>query len=225
MRHNPRVATRSVLIVGSSRGIGAGLVRRYVADGWSVHATVRDLAAPGELIELADRVTLQKLDVRDPDATDRLASRLTADPIDVFIHNAGIYRGHPDHELMEVNAVAPIRTTEALLEAGAMKRGGVVALMTSQLGARRGGPGPSSGYGASKAALNDEFRARADTWSDAAGIIAIVIHPGWVRTDMGGQGAAITVEESVDGIVSLINRITPDHHGRFWTWEGREHPW
>jgi len=96
--------------------------------------------------------------------------------------------------------------------------------MTSQLGARRGYTGSLGSYGDSKAALNDAFRAHAPVWGQR-GCLAIVMHPGWVRTDMGGAGAPVSVAESVRGMRQVIARLTPQDHGRFFTWEGREHPW
>ncbi len=125
---------------------------------------------------------------------------------------------------MEVNAVAPIHVVEALLEGGRLEKGGTVAIMTSQAGSRRGRPGSLGGYGESKAVLNDEFRRRASQWRDA-GAVAIVIHPGWVRTDMGGQGAPLTVSESVTGIMRVLDGLTAADHGKFLTWNGREHVW
>lgn len=214
----------SVLIIGSSRGIGAGLVRKFLCHGWIVHATVRDTASPGELEDIADQVTLHQLDVRDVPRTSELAAQLAGADLNVIIHNAGIYRGHPEAELIEVNAVAPIRTVQALLDAGALALGGVVALMTSQLGARRGKKRTSGGYSGSKARLNDAFRERAESWA-AAGAKAVVIHPGWVRTAMGGDTAPVSVADSATGIYDLLTDLKPDQHGRFWTWDGREHPW
>jgi NAD(P)-dependent dehydrogenase (short-subunit alcohol dehydrogenase family) len=96
--------------------------------------------------------------------------------------------------------------------------------VSSQLGARRGNRGSLGDYGDSKAALNDELRLRAPGWAEQ-GLIAIVLHPGWVRTDMGGRAATLSVEESVTGIRNLVEGLTDAHHGRFWTWDGREHPW
>ncbi len=213
-----------VLVIGASRGIGAGLVRGFLAHGWEVDATVRDEASPGEIADLADAVALHQLDVRDAARAAALAADLTGAELDVIIHNAGIYHGHTDAELIEVNAIAPIRTVQALLDAGALAAGGVVALMTSQLGARRGKQGAIGGYSGSKARLNDSFRDRADSWA-AAGAVAVVVHPGWVRTAMGGPGAPVSVEQSAAGIYELLTNLTQDKHGRFWTWEGREHCW
>jgi NAD(P)-dependent dehydrogenase (short-subunit alcohol dehydrogenase family) len=96
--------------------------------------------------------------------------------------------------------------------------------MTSQRGARRGRSGSLGDYGDSKAALNDAFREQNESWRNA-GAIAVVIHPGWVKTDMGGASAPLTVSESVDGIKRLLDRVTPDDHGRFLTWDGHVHPW
>lgn len=212
------------LIVGASRGIGAELVRQYVDAGELVHATVRDATAPGQLDGLDGGLQLHELDVRDVAKAEALASDLAGAELGIVIHNAGIYRGHTRADMMEVNAAAPIRMVENLLEAGAVRSGGVVALMTSQMGARRGATSSLGDYGDSKAALNDGFRSRATDWAER-GVLAIVIHPGWVKTDMGGAGASLTVADSVLGIRRLIADLTPDQHGRFWTWDGREHPW
>ena len=169
-------------------------------------------------------MSLHQLDVRDVARTEELAAEVAEAELDVIIHNAGIYRGHTDAELFEVNSVAPIRTVQALLDAGALADGGAVALMTSQLGARRGKEGTKGGYSGSKARLNDSFRERADSWA-TAGAMAVVIHPGWVRTEMGGANAPVTVEDSAAGIYELLTNLTPEQHGRFWTWDGREHSW
>jgi NAD(P)-dependent dehydrogenase (short-subunit alcohol dehydrogenase family) len=215
------MSAQPVLIVGASRGIGAELVRQYLASGHPVHATVRDPSVPGELAGV-DEVRLHPLDVRDVAQTNALAAELAGAGLAIVIHNAGVNRA-PRAEMMEVNAVAPIRVVEALLDAGAIADG-VVAIMTSQMGSRGGRGGSLGAYGDSKAALNDEFRARADAWG-AGGVVAVVIHPGWVQTDMGGPSAPLGVVESVAGVRSLVTGLTPDHHGRFWTWDGREHPW
>jgi len=210
-----------VLVVGASRGIGAELVRSYLAAGNPVHATVRDLSDPGELAGMEGDLSLHRLDVRNQEDTIELADAVP--DLAVIIHNAGIKHGTAE-EIMEVNAAAPIRVVEALLDAGTLRPGGVLALMTSQMGARKGQTGSLGDYGDSKEALNLEFRRRADDWRQR-GALAIVIHPGWVRTDMGGSSAPLSVEESAAGVRDLIARLTPEQHGRFWTWDGREHPW
>ncbi len=206
----------TVLIIGASRGIGLGLVEVHLEDSWDVHATTRDGSAP------RPGVATYPLDVRDQSQLEALIAELD-DPVDRIIHNAGIMR-RPRPEMMEVNAEAPIRVVQTLLDAGCLVDGGTVAIMTSQLGARRGRTGGLGDYGDSKAALNDEFRNRAARWRQS-GAIAVVIHPGWVKTDMGGVGAAITVEESARGVKEVLDSLTPAEHAKFLTWDGREHPW
>ena len=210
------------LIIGASRGIGLELARQYLAEGWEVLATTRAPDQPGRLGELSGDLIVHPFDVRD-DAALALLAR-TVGKVDLVIHNAGVGRGTPQAEMMAVNAEAPIRVVEALLQADAIAPGGRVVLVTSQLGARRGSKESLGDYGDSKAALNDEFRRLAPGWADR-GLIAIVLHPGWVRTDMGGPSAPLSAEESVTGIRELVAGLTDAHHGRFWTWDGREHPW
>ena len=207
-----------VLIIGASRGIGLGLVNAHLDQGWRVQATTRDGAAPLD----HEFLSVYWLEVRDQGDLERLVVDLQR-PVDRIIHNAGIYRATRS-EMMEVNAEAPIRVIEALLGSGALAPGGTVSIMTSQLGARRGRSGSLGDYGDSKAALNDDFRSRASDWK-ASGATAVVIHPGWVQTDMGGAGASITVDESVRGIMALLDGLGPDDHGSFLTWNGRIHPW
>lgn len=215
----------TVMIVGASRGIGLELARQYATAGWRVHATTRTPAQPGALGKLSGDLTLHELEVRSADHINALAQAVEPEGIDVFIHNAGVSdRRLSRDEVMRINAEAPIAVTQALLpavERGAEKK---IVLITSQLGARYGSLRRLGTYGDSKAALNDAFRKRAPAWG-RAGLIAIVMHPGWVRTDMGGAAASLSVEKSVSGMRRVIDELTPAHHGRFWTWDGREHAW
>ncbi|MCP5151762.1 MAG: SDR family NAD(P)-dependent oxidoreductase [Ectothiorhodospiraceae bacterium] len=214
----------TVAIIGASRGIGLELARQYAADGWRVHATTRRPESPGALGEVPGDVVLHGLDVRDEAAVGALARALGDDALDVLVHNAGIKDGgHSRAEVMRVNAEAPIAVTEALMDAVA-RAGGRIVLVSSQLGARRGSRKSLGDYGDSKAALNDAVRERAPRWAER-GVTAIVIHPGWVRTDMGGSAAPVSVDESAHGIRSVISRLTPADNGRFLTWRGDEHPW
>lgn len=212
-----------VLIVGASRGIGLELVRQYAVDGWVVHATTRAIR-PGALAELPGTVQMHQLEVRDPEQLENLVSALPEHTLDVMVHNAGIYRGFTREELMAVNADAPIKVAQAVIDARRMSDNGKAVLMTSGMGSRRGRTGSLGDYGDSKAALNDEFRLRAESWR-LAGVIGIVMNPGWVRTDMGGSGAPLAVEDSVNGMRRVIAGLSSTDHGRFFNWDGSEEPW
>ncbi len=219
----------TVAIIGASRGIGLGFVEAYAGDGWTVHATTRTPAAPGALGRVTGAkgggVTLHEMDVVNERHIAALGEALSDTALDVLIHNAGVYGdGLSRAQVMAINAEAPIRVVEALLPAvarGAQKK---IAILTSQMGAKHGGRAPSGTYGASKAALNDNFREHEPAWR-ARGIASVVFHPGWVKTDMGGRGASVTVADSVAGMCRAIAGLTSADSGRFLTWRGEAHSW
>ncbi len=216
---------QSVLVVGASRGIGLGFARAYAADGWRVHATTRTPDAPGTVAALTGDIVLHPLDVVDGGQIAALAEALEGSALDLVIHNAGVYGvGMARAEVMRINAEAPFAVVEAMLPALARGRGRQIAILTSQVGARRGGRTPSGAYGASKAALNDRFRELEPGWR-RHGFVSVVFHPGWVRTDMGGRGAAVSVEDSVAGMRRVLAALPPEDSGKFLTWQGRIHPW
>ena len=215
----------TVMIIGASRGIGLELARQYAANGWRVHATTRTPTQPGSLGALTGDVVLHALEVRDRAQIAALADAVVQEGIDVLIHNAGVSGwGMARDDVMAINTEAPIRVAQALLPAVTRSTEKKIVLMTSQLGASYGRTRSLGLYGDSKAALNDAFRALAPEWG-RPGVIAIIMHPGWVRTDMGGASASLSVAESVIGMRHVIAHLTPVAHGRFWTWQGREHPW
>ena len=212
-------------IIGASRGIGLGLVSRYATDGWRVHATTRTPQRPGALGDIGGDVHVHNLEVTDRTQQRALATALAGEAIDVLIHNAGVYGTWMRASTVNrINAEAPVEVVETLMGAVLRSEQKKIALISSQVGARRGSTRSLGKYGNSKAALNDRFRARERDWR-AAGCLAVVIHPGWVRTDMGGSSAAISVEESARGIRQVMADLDESRHGRFWTWDGREHPW
>ena len=212
-------------IIGASRGIGLGLARQYAADGWRVHATTRSPDRPGALGRLRGDVQIHELEVTDRAHQVALGAALAGEAIDVLIHNAGVYgTGMRAATVNRINAEAPIEVVEALMGAVLRSNRKKIALISSQVGARRGSRRSLGKYGDSKAALNDRFRSIERDWR-AAGCLAVVIHPGWVRTDMGGAFASLSVEESARGIRRVMADLDESRHGRFWTWDGREHPW
>jgi len=215
----------TVCIIGASRGIGLGFAEAYAKDGWRVHATTRTPDRPGALGKVAGDIVLHALDVTDAGQIAALAKALAGEPIDVLIHNAGVMGdGMSRQQVMATNVDGPLNVTAALLDRVAASQQKKIAILTSQMGARRGGSTPSGVYGASKALLNDRFREAEPAWR-ARGLTAIVFHPGWVKTEMGGAGASVTVKDSVAGMRKVLDSLKPADSGKFLTWQGREHPW
>lgn len=216
----------SVMIIGASRGIGLGFAEAYAAaDGWEVHATTRTIDAPGALGQVAGNVTLHALDVTDADQINQLALAFADRDLDLLIHNAGVYgTGMSRDEVLTINAEAPFNVINALLPAVERSGEKKLAILTSHMGSRNGGPTPSNVYGASKAALNDRYREVEPQWRER-GIKSVIFHPGWVQTDMGGAGASVPVADSVRGMRRIISSLRSDEYGKFLDWQGNEVPW
>ncbi len=222
----------TVLVTGASRGIGLGLVRAFAGRGWSVLACARD---PAAMPAIEGAVERHPLDVADAGSIARLAAALAGRAIDLLINNAGIYGqrdaalGRIDHEgwlrVLATNTLGPVRVLEAVLPSLRAGRGRTVVTVSSVMGslARVAGPGALP-YRSSKTAVNMAMRSIAQELAPE-GFTVVVVHPGWVRTDMGGPGAAIDVETSVRGLVALIDRLQPADSGRFFDYTGTELPW
>jgi NAD(P)-dependent dehydrogenase (short-subunit alcohol dehydrogenase family) len=215
-----------VLIVGASRGIGLGLAREYVARGWSVVATVRDPAQAEPLQALGAAV--ESVDVTDGASRAALAQALAGRSFDVIVLNAGVSgprkMGGPDAELLEVlhaNAVGPTQLAWALK--GCVKDGGTVAFTTSMMGSIADSSGGADTYRASKAALNAYARAFFAAWAKGKGVGSL--HPGWVKTDMGGEQAPVSVEDSARGLADVIAARAGRAEHVFLDYTGRELPW
>jgi NAD(P)-dependent dehydrogenase (short-subunit alcohol dehydrogenase family) len=223
----------TILITGAGRGIGLELARQYAADGNDVIACVRDPGAATELAELGDRVRVQQLDPGDPASIDAAAAAIGSKPIDVVINNAGAMGG--THQSLDdldldalvatfkVNAIGPLLVARAL-KANLAAAEGKLMTVTSQLGASTWPMGGMYGYSTSKAAVNKAMQALAIDWKDEP-IVVSLVHPGWVRTDMGGPHADITPEESASGIRQVIAGLGKADSGRFYKWNGEIHPW
>jgi len=223
----------AVLVTGGGRGLGLEFAKQYAADGWRVHATVRDLKRAGPLESLGSAVTMHRLDVTDFRAVAALGRELAREAIDVVIANAGVSPGHRMSltEIDEaawlntfaVNSVAPMALAGALLPALKRGEGKRLVAITSRMGSiGDNSVGGSYAYRASKAALNAAWHSLA---LDLREVIAVVLHPGWVRTDMGGAGAPVSPKESIAGMRRVIARLKPADSGRFFDFEGVELPW
>jgi NAD(P)-dependent dehydrogenase (short-subunit alcohol dehydrogenase family) len=231
---------KRVLITGSNRGIGLALASQYADRGDQVFASCR-LPDQAEKLEILakkhpGRVVILPMDVADIAQISRAAS-LVADQVqslDVLINNAGINLGdeslseiHPDNlvKTFQINAVSPLMVSQHFRDLLLKGKHPVIANISSESGSIskmtrfRG-----YAYYGSKAAVNMYTRSLAFD-PETAGMVVIALHPGWVRTDMGGPDAHLSTAESAAGILKVIDGLTIDDNGKFYTWEGREYPW
>ena len=215
-------------------------MRRYLDRGDQVFAACR---SPHQAVELAalkseyaGRLAVIQLEVTNlgeiEAAVDLVKTQVPA--LDILINNAGMspsgetlenLKAETMLETLSVNAVAPVIIAQKYKELLAAGENPKLVNVTSQLGslARKRSGGRYS-YNGSKAALNMYSRALAfDLQGD--GVITIMIHPGWVQTDMGGRGASLTVAQSALGVMAVIDSLTMKDLGRFLQWDGSELPW
>jgi NAD(P)-dependent dehydrogenase (short-subunit alcohol dehydrogenase family) len=229
----------TVLVTGASRGLGLEFCRQYAEAGWNVLACCRKPEEARELAALVARhpdgaILALELDVADFAAVDALARRLSGTPIDVLLCNAGVYGdaggfGALDYrrwlETFAVNAQAPVKLAEAFLPhvlAGGRK---LIVAVTSLMGSMADNKsGGSILYRSSKAGLNAAMKSLAiDLKPRGVGIL--LLHPGWVKTDMGGENAPTSPAESIAGMRRVIESFAPAESGRFLNFRGEECPW
>jgi NAD(P)-dependent dehydrogenase (short-subunit alcohol dehydrogenase family) len=209
--------TPTALITGVSRGLGKELARQYEADGWKVIGTTRS-----------------DMDMNDAGQIRRFAATLKGQPIDLLFANAGISGkrgmtiGSFDfdswQEVLRVNLLGPAALAEALVDNVAASGKRTIAMMSSRLGSISESSGMTLPYSTSKAALNMLVKGLAATLS-SRGIVVVALSPGWVRTDMGGQGAPLSPDKSVQGLRKVISGLKPDQSGKFFSHDGSEIPW
>jgi NAD(P)-dependent dehydrogenase (short-subunit alcohol dehydrogenase family) len=207
----------TALITGVSRGLGKELARQYAADGWKVVGTTR-----------------ANLEMTDYRQIEKFAKGLKGEPIDLLFCNAGISgkRGMAPgsfdfdswEEVLRVNLLGPAALAEALIDNVAASGKKTIALMSSRLGSIGESSGMTLPYSTSKAALNMLAKGLAATLA-ARGIIVVALSPGWVRTDMGGPGAPLSPEKSVQGLRKVISSLRKEDSGKFLSHDGAEIPW
>ncbi len=229
----------NVLITGCNRGIGLEMARQYVAAGDRVYACVRTPAKADKLNEFAaqsgGKLTVHAMDVGDDASIKACAAAIGADtPIDILINNAGIVAGENQAlgnidtnewlDAFRIMAIGPFRVVEAFLpNLEKAANGARIMSVTSQLAASTWPYGGFYGYASAKIALNRISQIFAIDLKDR-NIVSAVVHPGWVKTDMGGPEADITPEESASGIRNVIAGLTPEKSGGFFKWNGDIHP-
>jgi NAD(P)-dependent dehydrogenase (short-subunit alcohol dehydrogenase family) len=223
----------TVLITGANRGIGLALAEQFVEAGYQVIGTARKPAKATELEKLGARV--EQLDVAEPDSVAAMAKRLQNTPIDILVNNAGI-TGHMAADLaatdieqldwvFQVNSLGPLRVTQALLpmlDSGDKKQ---VVNISSMMGSMELNTwGGYIGYRGSKAALNS-FNQTLAVEMGKQGYVFVVMHPGYVQTEMNKGAGEISPQESATGIFKVIEGLKPSDNGAFYDNNGKAMPW
>lgn len=225
----------TVLITGANRGIGLELARHYAGTGARVHATCRRPAEADELRGLGGDVHVHTLDTTNHDEIATLAKTID-EPVDIVIANAGIYG--PDRssqsftdldadavrKTMEVNLVGTIGTLQAFLPHTRKSNEKKLVAISSKVGSIADASGGAIAYRTSKTALNMAMCCAAHELKDE-GIAVGTLHPGWVRTDMGGPNGLIDADESARGLAEVIDSLQPSDKATYKDYKGEEIPW
>ncbi|MDX2145068.1 MAG: SDR family oxidoreductase [Rhodospirillaceae bacterium] len=236
----------SLLITGANRGLGFGLTKLYAADGWRVFACCRDPGKAKDLSALAaqsgGKVTVHALDVENHATIDALAKALKGQPIDVLFNVAGYYGakivsepgglqefGTSDYKewdkIYRINVMGVMKMCEAFVDNVAASTHKKIVNMSSIIGSIGANEiGFMYPYRASKAAVNAISKAMANELKPR-GITVIPLHPGWVRTEMGGPNADIDTDTSVTGMKKVVDGLKPTDSGRYMVYDGSELPW
>jgi NAD(P)-dependent dehydrogenase (short-subunit alcohol dehydrogenase family) len=228
------------LITGANRGLGLEFVKQLSAQGWRVFACCRDPQQADNLNQLAQasagKISVHPLVVEDSAQIQQLARQLQGQAIDLLINNAGMYTGGvserfgqistPDWlRVFQVNTIAPLKMAESFVAHVAQSQLKTIATITSKMGSIA--DNTSGGvyiYRSTKAALNMVMKSLAlDV--EPSGIKVALLHPGWVKTDMGGPNALITAQQSVAGMLQVILNLGWQDSGRFLAYDGTEIEW
>jgi NAD(P)-dependent dehydrogenase (short-subunit alcohol dehydrogenase family) len=230
----------NILITGSNRGLGLEWVRQYSEAGWRVYATCRQPQQATELQQLATQyktVTVHQLDVTDDTHIEPLAHELQNHSIDLLINNAGVYFekftsdniGNIDYshwqETFNVNCLGAMRVSEAFTPHVQRSETRLIVATTSHMGSiTEIGSAGSYAYRSSKAALNAAMKGLSlELQHHHIGVL--LLHPGWVKTRMGGPGALLTTRDSVTGMRRIIEQFTMRSSGQFFRYDGSRIPW
>ena len=233
------MSSSTYFITGCNRGLGLEFVQQLLARGQRVIATCRDIATSTDLTALtlkhSGQLSLVEMDVSDEASMREAVALLNDEAIDVFINNAGVYGprdanfGNVDGpamaEVLYTNAVAPVLLTQLLIDNVRKGSGKKLVYVSSKMGSiADNGRGGSYIYRSSKTALNSIVKSLALDFAPE-GIAAATLHPGWVRTDMGGPNGLIDAPESVSGMLNVIDGLSVANTGQFFNYDGATIAW
>jgi NAD(P)-dependent dehydrogenase (short-subunit alcohol dehydrogenase family) len=224
---------RTAVVTGASRGIGSEFVARLLENGWKVYAGYRSEKHRLELIDSVNLVCL-RLDVTNNESVRQFCEEIT-ESVDLLINNAGVPDGRWRNiseiddewvlQVLDINSVGPVRMVRELYDKMSHNSLTTVAMISSLMGSIDDcHSGRSYAYRASKTALN-MFSVAMKKESLERNISFLILHPGWVKTRMGGEHAPVELSESVDGMLNLIDNHTLEDSGRFVQYDGVDLPW
>ena len=228
-----------VLITGASRGIGLEMVRYGMDKGWDVLACCRNPQQAEKLLSMAQlsngRVSVYLADMSELATLQALAYELRHEAIDMLINNAGVYGSDKNSfgkvdaldwvETFKVNTIAPMKMSELFVEQLALGQLKTIACLSSKMGSMEDNTsGGSYIYRSSKAALNAVVKSLSHDLADK-GLKCVALHPGWVKTDMGGSNAEISTKESVAQMFDTLLNLKAEDSGRFIDIDGTDIPW
>jgi len=228
----------TIFISGANRGIGLELVRQYATAGWQVHASCRQPAQATALKHLSDtlspHIQIHALEVTDSEQIQALAQQLQGEALDILFNNAGIWSGHTSFgeinsqdwlQAFHINSIAPLKMMEAFVTQVAASEHKIMANMSSKMGSiADNGSGSSYIYRSSKTALNSVVKSAALDLQ-ARHICVLALHPGWVKTDMGGPNAEIDSLECVTQLRHILAHASLSDSGTFFDIDGSVIPW
>ena len=230
---------KKILVTGANRGLGLGLVKKFLKNNEKVICTTRNISKSKELIlckeKYNDNLEICELDLLDKESPNILSNFLRNEPIDLFINNAGVIGHSAQHfksvslnhwlEVLKVNLIAPLLITQSIIKNIEKSSERKIYFISSKVGSIE--DNKSGGmyiYRSSKTALNQVVKSLSIDLKPL-GISVISLHPGWVRTEMGGPNALISVEESVNGMVDVISNTSIINSGQFINYDGTRLPW
>ena len=223
----------NILIIGANRGLGLEFAKQYSNENHNVFATTRSKNDSKEL-NLIKNIKVFELDLNSDESLDNFVQDVSSQKIDILIHNAGIFR---DEQLkedldinawmneMRINAVVPIILARKLKSNIQMSSDKKIIFISSQMGSIDDNySGRFYFYRSSKSALNSAAKSLSIDWKED-GISILILHPGWVKTDMGGINAKLEIPDSISQMIRVIRDLNLDNSGSFVNYAGKKLEW